>query len=50
MVKFDAPLSVLRAFSKTELNDILYKAGITEFSLKWKWAFRWQLIIHGRQA
>lgn len=47
MVKFDAPLSVLRAFSKTELNDILYKAGITEFSLKWKWAFRWQLIIRG---
>jgi 2-polyprenyl-3-methyl-5-hydroxy-6-metoxy-1,4-benzoquinol methylase len=46
MVKFDAPLSVMRSFSKNELKDILCSAGITNFSLKWKWAFRWQLIIH----
>lgn len=50
MVKFDAPLSVLRAFSKNELNDILQRAGITDFSLNWKWAFRWQLIIRTDQA
>jgi 2-polyprenyl-3-methyl-5-hydroxy-6-metoxy-1,4-benzoquinol methylase len=50
MVKFDAPLSVLRAFSKNELKDILQRAGITDFSLKWKWAFRWQLIIHTHSA
>jgi 2-polyprenyl-3-methyl-5-hydroxy-6-metoxy-1,4-benzoquinol methylase len=45
MVKFDAPLSVLRAFSRKELQTILEKAGIKNYELKWKWAFRWQLII-----
>jgi len=45
MVKYDAPLSVLRAFKKKELINILQKAGIQNYSLKWKWAFRWQIII-----
>ena len=45
MVKFDAPLSVLRAFKKTELGEVMKKAGIDNYQLKWKWAFRWQLII-----
>jgi len=45
MVKYDAPLSVLRAFKKSELQSILQKAGIEKYQLKWKWAFRWQLII-----
>jgi 2-polyprenyl-3-methyl-5-hydroxy-6-metoxy-1,4-benzoquinol methylase len=45
MVKFDAPLSVRRAFKRKELVDILNKAGITNYQLKWKWAFRYQLII-----
>lgn len=45
MVKYDAPLSVLRSFKKVELQSILYKAGIKNYQLKWKWAFRWQLII-----
>lgn len=46
MVKFDAPLSVRRAFKRRELADILRKAGITNYELNWKWAFRWQLIIY----
>jgi 2-polyprenyl-3-methyl-5-hydroxy-6-metoxy-1,4-benzoquinol methylase len=46
MVKYDAPLSVLRGFRKAELMEILQKAGIENYSLKWKWAFRWQLVIH----
>lgn len=45
MVRFDAPLSVRRAFKRRELEKILYEAGIINYSLKWKWAFRWQLII-----
>ncbi len=45
MVKFDAPLSVLRAFRRKELTAILKKAGILNYQLNWKWAFRWQLII-----
>jgi 2-polyprenyl-3-methyl-5-hydroxy-6-metoxy-1,4-benzoquinol methylase len=40
MVKFDAPLSVLRAFKKHELISVLAKAGVKKYSLKWKWAFR----------
>jgi 2-polyprenyl-3-methyl-5-hydroxy-6-metoxy-1,4-benzoquinol methylase len=46
MVKFDAPLSVLRAFKRKELSAILQKSGIENYDLKWKWAFRWQLIIY----
>ena len=45
MVKYDAPLSVLRGFHKSELIEILDRAGIKNYSLKWKWAFRWQLVI-----
>jgi 2-polyprenyl-3-methyl-5-hydroxy-6-metoxy-1,4-benzoquinol methylase len=45
MVKFDAPLSVLRAFTRSEIQSILKKAGIKNYELKWRWAFRWQLII-----
>ncbi len=45
MVKFDAPLSVLRAFTRNELTSILEKAGVENYQLKWKWVFRWQLII-----
>jgi len=45
MVKFDAPLSVLRGFRKKELMDILHAAGIRKYALTWKWAFRWQIII-----
>jgi 2-polyprenyl-3-methyl-5-hydroxy-6-metoxy-1,4-benzoquinol methylase len=45
MVKSDAPTSVLRGFSKKELVSILTEAGIENYQLKWRWAFRWQLII-----
>lgn len=45
MVKFDAPLSVLRAFTKSELKEILLNAGITPYTIQWKWAFRWQVVV-----
>lgn len=45
MVQFDAPASVLRAFRRKELVSILNKAGIKNYTLQWKWAFRWQLVI-----
>ncbi len=45
MVKFDAPLSVLRAFRKRELQLIMEMANLGNFRLRWKWAFRWQLLI-----
>lgn len=45
MVKFDAPVSVLRGFSKKEWQQILHDAGITHYELKWEWAFRWRIVI-----
>lgn len=45
MVKHDAPVSVARAFSKDELIEILNKAGVQNYSIRWKWAFRWQVVI-----
>ena len=49
LVKNDAPLSVLRGFRRVEWEQILDRAGIKEYILEWKWAFRWLLIIltHG---
>ena len=45
MVKIDAPLSVLRAFKRPELESILERAGIKTYSLRWSWAFRWRLVV-----
>ncbi|MEO1050232.1 MAG: methyltransferase domain-containing protein [Bacteroidota bacterium] len=45
MVKYDAPLSVLRAFKSNELKHILQSASIKKYQIKWMWAFRWQLIF-----
>ncbi|TAE41231.1 MAG: methyltransferase domain-containing protein [Sphingobacteriales bacterium] len=45
MVKYDSKLSVLRSFTRKELVVLLHKAGIQNFSIKWMWAFRWQIII-----
>lgn len=45
MIKHDSKLSVLRGFTRSELSDLLEQSGIDRFSLSWKWAFRWQIII-----
>lgn len=50
MVKYDAPLSVLRAFSRKEISNILRAAGVDNFTIKWKWAFRWQVIVFSGTA
>lgn len=41
LVKNDAPLSVARGFTKKEWIEIFRSAGISNFSIKWKWAFRY---------
>ena len=45
LVKNDAPLSVLRAFKKQDLIDLLEKAEIKKYRIKWQWAFRFQVIV-----
>jgi len=49
LVKNDAPLSVLRGFKKNEWKTILEKAGIKNYSIKWKWAFRYLIIVSNQQ-
>lgn len=44
LVKNDAKLSVWRGFHKNELVDILRKAGYEHFTVKWRWAFRWEVV------
>lgn len=46
MVKYDSVVSIKRSFKRKELLSILNSAGIINFKLSWKWAFRWKLIIY----
>ena len=46
LVKNDAPLSVLRGFKKREWVDIIKKSGATKYSIKYKWAFRHEVIVY----
>lgn len=45
LVKNDAPLSVSRAFREDELVNLIKQAGIDTYTLRWMWAFRWQLVL-----
>ena len=44
LVKHDAPLSVARGFTKDEWLQFFNIAGIPDFSIEWKWAFRWLIV------
>jgi len=41
LVKNDAPLSVARGFHKDEWVRLLEQAGLKNYDIKWKWAFRY---------
>ena len=46
MVRHDGPLSVLRGFSRPDLEDLGNMAGINRanaFAIEWRWAFRYVL-------
>lgn len=45
LVKNDAPVSVLRGFKKNELENIFQKAGIKNYDIEWRWAFRWLAVL-----
>lgn len=44
LVKHDAPLSVLRGFSRKEWKSLLLQAATGPWRLEWKWAFRWLVV------
>lgn len=50
LVKNDAPLSVLRGFKKTEWISILQKAGIKNYQIQNRWAFRHLIIIYPNES
>lgn len=50
MVQFDAPLSVARAFRKSEWRHLLAQAAVTRYRIRWRWAFRWQVVIQNEAA
>jgi 2-polyprenyl-3-methyl-5-hydroxy-6-metoxy-1,4-benzoquinol methylase len=49
LVKNDAPLSVLRGFKKKEWQLLLEQSDIQKYSLRWKWAFRWLLVVSNQK-
>ncbi|MEO8768707.1 MAG: methyltransferase domain-containing protein [Ferruginibacter sp.] len=44
LVKNDAPLSVARGFKKNEWEIIFKTAEITNYTIQWKWAFRYLIV------
>jgi ubiquinone/menaquinone biosynthesis C-methylase UbiE len=46
LVKNDAKLSVWRAFVREDLEKIIQKSGFTKYSIRWKWAFRWEVVLY----
>ena len=43
--KHDGPVSVLRAFKRNEIENLINDAGLVDFSIQWKWAFRYLVVI-----
>ena len=49
LVKNDAPLSVRRGFTRSEWETLLTKAGISHYTIRWQWAFRFLIIVQHAQ-
>jgi len=45
LVRHDGPVSVLRGFRKNEWTTILKRAGITNYFIQWRWAFRYLIVV-----
>jgi 2-polyprenyl-3-methyl-5-hydroxy-6-metoxy-1,4-benzoquinol methylase len=45
MTKVDGLVSILRGFKKEELTQFSNKLKLENYSIQWKWAFRYQWII-----
>ncbi len=50
LVKNDAPLSVLRGFSREEWTTLLEKAGVGNYMIEWKWAFRHLITVPDQRS
>ena len=45
LVKNDAPLSVQRAFVRSDWEKYFYSLPMMRPSIRWKWAFRWLIVV-----
>ncbi len=46
IAKNDGLVSILRGFKKKELKDFASQLQVKQQTIRWKWAFRYQWIIH----
>lgn len=44
LIRHDAPLSVLRGFRRTDLQDLARRAGLPAVEISWRWPFRWVMV------
>lgn len=49
LVKNDGPISVLRGFHRSEWKQLLQLADIKQFSIEWRWAFRYLVLVKHEQ-
>jgi 2-polyprenyl-3-methyl-5-hydroxy-6-metoxy-1,4-benzoquinol methylase len=46
MSKHDGALSIRKGFQRNDLVRLMQRCGIDRYDLRWKWAFRYQLIVY----
>jgi 2-polyprenyl-3-methyl-5-hydroxy-6-metoxy-1,4-benzoquinol methylase len=44
MIRHDGLLSIRKSFHRKELRQLLEKAGFRSFRIRWRWAFRFQVV------
>lgn len=44
LYRHDSRLSVARAFRRRDLVEVLHRAGFGRVSVRWRWAFRWEVV------
>ena len=49
IVRNDGPLSVRRAFTREDFEDLSRRTGL-DLDVRWRWAFRYQVIIRKERA
>lgn len=50
ILRNDAPLSVARAFTRSELHKFAVRAGLQDVKVQWHWAFRWLMTARGLES
>ena len=50
MVRYDAPLSVQRAFTRADWKRVFDQAGIGHYRIAWRWAFRWKIMLFSSES